>query len=666
MNIESQYNSDSNPNKKHKSSLENNNSIFSQNEHNNFFQIIFDQSNAITLIINPQCGTIVQANQSAVNFYKYPKEELIGKQISEINILDKTQIKKEMDLARTEQRNFFNFQHRLQSGEIKHVEVFSNPIQLGDQVFLHSTIHESEEKTNLKSDSNKFRDIASQSPVTIVITDLEGKINYVNPKFTELTGYSEEEAIGQNPRILKTDLTPKSTFSNMWKTISAGKNWSGEFINKRKNGEFFYERAHISPLYEEGIHSGYLAIKEDITEQVKYKKKVEDLNSQLTINLDELHAAYEELNTINETLKEEREQFLSLLNSIPEPIYVTEKDTNIILFANNKINEVVGRNIVGEKCYKTIQNKNEKCDFCKSDKVIKEKSTYFWENYNSALKKHYYIIDRHITWINGEDAHFQMSIDISKLKEIELELRKTQDELRAHRDQLVESNATKDKFFSIISHDLKNPFNSIMGLANFLHEKIDKYDKETISKYAYHIYEASRSSYKLLQNLLEWSRAQMGQISFNPEVQNLANLIDNATASSYNQAQAKNIKINFDINYTSEVYADSNMLSTIIRNLLSNAIKFSPKGKSIVISGKSTDKTTTISIKDEGKGIPQKTLEKLFKISEKVTTPGTENEKGTGLGLLLCKEFADAHKGKILVESEEGKGSVFTIELPVK
>ncbi|PLX14829.1 MAG: hypothetical protein C0599_18040, partial [Salinivirgaceae bacterium] len=217
-----------------------------------------------------------------------------------------------------------------------------------------------------------------------------------------------------------------------------------------------------------------------------------------------------------------------------------------------------------------------------------------------------------------------------------------------------------------ISHDLKNPFNSIMGLSNFLYEKIEKYDKETISNYAQHIYEASRNSYKLLQNLLEWSRAQMGQISFAPETHNLANLIDNATASSYNQAEAKNIKFKFDVDYTAEIYADYNMVSTIIRNLTSNAIKFSPKGQIIEFLAKNTDTSTVISIKDNGKGMSKKIQDKLFKISEKISTPGTENEKGTGLGLLLCKEFTEAHKGKIHVDSEEGKGSIFTIELPLK
>ncbi|PLX20194.1 MAG: hypothetical protein C0599_09535, partial [Salinivirgaceae bacterium] len=451
MNLNNQYSSESNTNNSHKKDLKDKDSAFTNEDQNNFFRTIFDQSKAITLIINPHCGTIVQANKSAVNFYQYEKNELIGKKITDINILNQEQIQIEMELARTEQRNFFNFQHKLKNGEIKHVEVFSNPIQFGNQVLLHSVIHESQEKVKLKNDSIKFKEIATQSPVTIVITDLKGTITFVNPKFTEMTGYSMKEAIGQNPRILKSGLTPKNTFLDMWKTISKGKNWSGQFINKRKNGEIFYEKAHMSPLYEEGLHIGYLAIKEDISEQTKYKLKVENLNTQLKQNLDELHAAYEELNTINETLKKEREQFLSLLNSIPEPIYVTEKDTNRILFANDKINEVVGRNIVGEKCYKAIQNKDEKCEFCKREKVIEEKTTCFWEHFNQSLQKHFYIIDRHITWLDGEDAHFQMSIDISKMKEIEIELRSTQKELQTHRDQLIETNATKDKFFSIIS-----------------------------------------------------------------------------------------------------------------------------------------------------------------------------------------------------------------------
>jgi PAS domain S-box-containing protein len=662
MNINSQNSASRNSNSNLK------NQEFQNNDPKNnpvdFFRNIFHQSKAVTLIIDPHCGTIIEANQAAAKFYQHTVNELIGKQISEINILDAEQVRNEMQLAKNEERNFFNFQHRLKNGEIKHVEVFSNPIQIGDKVYLHSVIHESEEKAALRHDSIKFREIAKQSHVTIVITDLTGKITFVNPKFTELTGYTEEEAIGQNPRILKSGKTPASTFKSMWRSISAGKSWTGHLINRRKNGELFHEKAHLSPLFEESKHIGYLAIKEDITVQIENKEKVEKLNHQLRENLDELHAAYEELNTINEILKEEREQFISLLDSIPEPIYVTEKDTQRILYANQKTKDVVGRDIVGEKCYKAIQNKTEKCDFCKSDEVIKEKKTCYWEHFNQQLQKHFYIIDRHITWLDGKDAHFQMSIDISKMKAIEKELLKTRDDLKEHRDQLIESNATKDKFFSIISHDLKNPFNSIMGLAAFLQDKIDKYDKETIAKYAGHIYNASHASYKLLQNLLEWSRSQMGKITFYPQEYSLSTIIDDAVTSNYSQANNKNISINIKADTAISVFADYNMLNTTIRNLLTNAIKFSPKGKKIEIEAQETDLFTEIKIIDHGKGMSPEIVKKLFKISEKVTTPGTENESGTGLGLLLCKEFIDKHEGTITVESKEGKGSTFIISLP--
>ena len=641
-------------------------SQFNENRTNDFFHSIFQNSKAITLIINSQSGTIIEANKAALEFYQYDIKELIGMNINQINTHSDLDIRNEMQLAKTEQRNYFNFQHRLKTGEIKPVEVFSNPIQYGDHIYLHSVIHESKDKEKLKKESIKFKEIANQSPVTIVMTNLEGNITYVNPKFTELTGYSAEQAIGKNPRILKSGKTPKKVYKELWGKISSGNDWSGEFLNKKATGNLFWEKAYMSPLYENDKIVGYLAIKEDITEQKGNKEKLDNLNKQLSQNLNELHTAYEELNTINETLKDEREQFLSLLNSIPEPIYVTEKNTHVILFSNNKANELVGRNIVGEKCFRAIQNKDDICEFCKKEKVMQDKKTCFWEHYNPILQKHFYNIDRHITWVNGNDAHFQMSIDISAIKEIETELRKTQKELKKHRDQLIESNATKDKFFSIISHDLRNPFNSIMGLTELLTEKIEKYDKETIAKYAGYIYDASRNSYKLLQNLLEWSRSQMGQINYNPEYYKLLTIVDEVTKSSFTQAKSKNISFKVNINEKLNVYGDYNMLSTILRNLISNAIKFSPKEEKIEIEAKNKENFSEIKIIDHGKGMDKSIIDKLFKISEKVTTPGTENEKGTGLGLLLSKEFIDKHEGSIHVESEEGKGSIFIINLPYK
>lgn len=635
------------------------------------FEKLFYEAATINLLIDPATGKIIEANQTALNYYGYSPKEMSELNIADINVLTEKEIQVEMNRAEAQERNYFLFRHRLKAGEVRHVEVYSTPVEVHGRVLLHSVIFDIEEKITTRYKANRFQTAIEQSPTSVVITDLEGTIEYVNPKFTELTGYSSDEAIGKNPRILKSERTAPDVYVDMWKTIADGQVWTGEFINKHKDGSHFWERATMAPLYQDDLHIGYIAIKENITERKLNEFKVSELNHELEVNLEELNSAYEELNIINERLNEsneilklEREQFLSLLNSISEPIYVADKNSYEILFANKAINDTVGRDITGEKCYNALQNNKYPCSFCKHTEIFEQRKICYWEHFNEALEKDYYIIDRAIKWLDGREAHFQMSINISQLKEVEKELRIAKSSLTKRSEELAELNATKDKFFSIISHDLKNPFNAIMGLSGFLYNKIDKYDTATIKNYAFEINKASKNYYKLLQNLLEWANSQMNRVSFNPKSFNLYDLVDEVSDSLSSQSKEKGINICIRIPKETEIYADRNMLSTVIRNLLSNAIKFSYDKARIDVISKELSKQKAVSVIDYGVGIPDATQKKLFQISEKVSTPGTNKEKGTGLGLLLCKEFLEKHGGDMKVNSTEGKGSEFTFMLP--
>jgi len=236
--------------------------------------------------------------------------------------------------------------------------------------------------------------------------------------------------------------------------------------------------------------------------------------------------------------------------------------------------------------------------------------------------------------------------------------------------QLSELNATKDKLFSIIAHDLKSPFNSMLGFSKILDEEFDKYDTERKKKFISIVNQGLKHTYKLLENLLYWSRSQRGTIDFRPEKINMYLLFKETSELLNQSAENKSIKL---INKLPEyifVDADKDMLSTIIRNLLSNSIKFTPKGGEIKVIAKLIETNNNrdfveIKIKDNGIGIPKEIQTKLFDIGENTQTKGTENETGTGLGLILCKEFVEKHGGNIWVESEEGKGSDFKFTLPL-
>ena len=238
-------------------------------------------------------------------------------------------------------------------------------------------------------------------------------------------------------------------------------------------------------------------------------------------------------------------------------------------------------------------------------------------------------------------------------------------EITEKNEQLNELNATKDKFFSIIAHDLKNPFNSILGFSDMLVMNISNLPPEKLLKMATSINNSAKSAYKLLENLLEWSRAQTGSIKFQQEKIMVKTLFDAAYDITQGIASNKNITLTTSLNENFEVFVDKNMINTVLRNLITNAIKYTNKGGEINLTGQRIQKTIFISVMDNGVGIAPEIIDKLFKISEKISTAGTEKEPGTGLGLLLCKEFVKKHGGEIVVKSELGKGSEFTFSLPL-
>jgi PAS domain S-box-containing protein len=248
--------------------------------------------------------------------------------------------------------------------------------------------------------------------------------------------------------------------------------------------------------------------------------------------------------------------------------------------------------------------------------------------------------------------HEGVSRDVTQRKIAEVQLQE-------YSEQLKELVATKDKFFSIIAHDLKSPFNSILGLSEIIKNDARYLDIATIEQYAGIIYSTSNNTFRLLENLLDWARIQQSQMPFQPASLILKTIANEVIELSIEKANSKIIAI---INYIPDnliVMADRNMLNTILRNLISNALKFTSANGKVGIKAITKGNTTEISVEDTGTGIKQEDISKIFEIGSSFSKRGTENEKGTGLGLLLCKEFVEKHGGHIWVESEEGKGSTF-------
>lgn len=232
--------------------------------------------------------------------------------------------------------------------------------------------------------------------------------------------------------------------------------------------------------------------------------------------------------------------------------------------------------------------------------------------------------------------------------------------------ELQELNATKDKFFSIISHDLKGPLNSLTSFSGLLINYFDSLSKEEIQTLAKDLDKSLKNLFALLENLLEWSRSQTGAIEFKPEAFNLSELMQENIDLLTAQAGTKEITLHYPNAQPVTVMAHKNSVTTVIRNLISNAIKFTPKGGTITLSATKNNEEALISIADTGVGMSKEVIDKIFRIDAKHSTKGTADEKGTGLGLVLCKDFVEKNKGSIGVQSEEGKGSTFYFTLPTQ
>jgi PAS domain S-box-containing protein len=591
-----------------------------------------------------------------------------------------------------------------------------------------------------------------QSPNSIVITDVEGNIRYINEKFVQYTGYSFEEVKGKNPRILKAEGIPASNYKHLWQTITSGKPWQGEFINRKKNGDLFYEKAVISPIMNKaGKIVSYLGIKEDITELKKAEDALNARNREMenffevvsdllsisdnTGKFKRLNKAWEDLlgYTSDELMKMQYmdlihlEDLESTANAVREMIesgrmsnfvnryrckdgsykfmewnsrltedgssYSSARDItgrklseqalkesearfrSIFETANTGI-AIIGKNdyiLMVNKFFLTMMGYDRKeissipfVQFTHPDDLLETEQLHqnLITNESSLyrVEKRFISKSGKIIWVDlavapirndsGKLIYFIGVInDISERKDYE--------------QQLENINATKDKFFSIIAHDLRNQFSGIQGLSEILmiRKNLTEGDKE---KYISLLHHSGKSALNLLENLLEWSRSQLKRVEMIPEKINLYTLTKEVLSLAKNQAMLKQIELESQVQKSQVVYADQHMLHTVLRNLISNAIKFTPSQGKVVISACTLGSKQLISIKDNGVGIAPDRVSKLFLMdSERTITQGTGKEKGTGLGLLLCKEFIDKHNGEIKVTSEENIGTEFVISLPV-
>lgn len=305
-------------------------------------------------------------------------------------------------------------------------------------------------------------------------------------------------------------------------------------------------------------------------------------------------------------------------------------------------------------------------------KVIKELENAFvqLQKSNSVLEFDYCVKNEEVYWYNAKISPRRNPLGeltgITIVSRHITERKLAEQQMRMQKEELDELNATKDKFFSILAHDLKNPFASLYSLSQMLDENYTGLDEEDKIHSLKRIHESAELIYNLLENLLTWSKSQRGRIDYNPSNFSLSTLVQENINLHRLPADRKNIMLDANIDGNCNAYGDRQMINTVIRNLVNNAIKFTEPGKQITVKVQENKQGIQVEVKDQGVGISKENQDKLFRIDTKFKTTGTSGEKGTGLGLILCHEFIQKNKGKIWCESEMGKGSRFIFNIPNK
>ncbi len=389
----------------------------------------------------------------------------------------------------------------------------------------------------------------------------------------------------------------------------------------------------------------------------KTNHRLSEQNKKIRAQNSEIAAQSRKLSEANEQLRK-----LSIVASETDNLIFLADPAGRIEWVNHAASRLYGKkrkDFEGKNLFDMISH--EKRDGLLHEFYDKKESI----NYESTLKgangKLYYFQTTLTPLVDGQgkiERIIAVDSDITRIKEVENDLVQKQQELK-------QANATKDKFFSIISHDLKNPFNSLLGMTDLLVRRGEKMSPERVRTFHQSLHTTTRQAYELLSNLLQWSRSQLDKITVNPESFDFSGLAEQNIPLHEQRAREKGIDlINHLENREIPVYADYQMITTVLRNLLSNAIKFTGNGGSVSLDAVERDRYWEFQVSDTGMGIPEERVDKLFKLGESYSAPGTDQETGTGLGLVLCKEFVDKNGGTIDACNKQGSGSTFSFTLP--
>jgi PAS domain S-box-containing protein len=594
-------------------------------------------------------GMYVSINGGFTSILGYTEKDSVGRTSLEMNIWanpdDRVKMVKEVE-AKGKVKNFEakflakdgNIVWGLLSASLIDLDGVPHVLTIVRDITVHKKAEDALEKEQFLINAlmNNLADY-------VYLKDIEGRFIRINKSHSQILGLdSPDQAIGKTDF----DFLPKEhshsqqAYNDEMDVIRTGKTLNKEEEILLKDNTKIWVLATKLPLRNrDGNIIGVFGISRDITEQKKLENAL--LVKQLLLE--------------------------GIIGNIPDQIYYKDRNSKFVL-CNTPVALLAGcsseKDLIGKSDFDFHPHDMAE-QYFKDEQTLMEKGEKFLDHEEQILNKK----TGELRWnlsskVPVKDADGKV-IGLAGINRDITERKKAEEEIKLKNELLQTINTEKDKFFSIIAHDLKGPLSAFLGVTQILVEEIQNMSFEEIKEITISMKESASNIYVLLENLLEWSRLKRGLLDFSPEKVDVKRLTIACIEVLKESARKKNIIIDYSFPDDIEFYADSHMMETVIRNLVSNAIKFTHVGGKVIIKAdKKSDRAIEFKVIDSGIGMTPDLMNKLFLLNEKTNRKGTEGEPSTGLGLLLCKEFIMKHNGKIWVESEVGKGSIFTFMIP--
>ncbi len=602
---------------------------------NSVYKELFDKS-SYSIVITDLDGFIMECNEATESFFGEKKSILLDKKLSSYIHNEKCvsfSIPQPQNGEKTVSEQFLSISEK---NDIP-VEISCTRLSQDQMAFFIRDITNrrvAEEKTAISE--SRLKAIFNNTQQAFLLMDSKMRLIAFNNEAANIAKNYYNITLSENLSV-NTFLHEKKLFKYVFQKTFAGNSQTYEYKILTSVGKLHWFEISMRPWYNNNEVVGVVLSSFCIDR----RKEME------------------------ERLLKSKQNLKAMFDSSPQLYHLFDRDKKLL--THNKVADDYYKNVLGVELTPNYFKENED--------IICGRGC-FEKNFDKALNGERIKGEQSIVGKDGKTRWYEVflipvkesngKISAVAYSAIDISYRKIADQkLRASEKELRELNASKDKFFSIIAHDLRTPFVSMMNLSNMMFDNIENMTKDEIVEMHHYMHGSTQNVMNLLDNLLKWSQSQSKRLNIEPKRFNLLTTIDENVNLIMNKAKEKHITL------TSQsenifAYADENMISTVLRNLLSNAMKFTNEGGKVVIETQQTEGEVVIKISDNGVGISEKNQKNLFRFDQQYSTKGTADEKGTGLGLILCREFVEKNNGTISIESEIGKGTTFTVTLPTK